>query len=674
MARQDADEAVDEEEGGASRPGFPIDLFRIRRAILRGKWWILAAGAIGALIGYLIGKFVVKHSYEASASVQYTGLPGEPPHVVQRDQPGHVTAAHSEEVLFALRDRMGGELEGLPLNVLRAMVVVSSDSNTGLITFTTWSDTPERTAEMANTAARLFLEHHVRRRSGELDTELASVDERIASTRAELATARETYDAFRRANGISDLTAEQEAAIEQAASLRSQADLGHAEVESLEARVAQLRSELGRTPQTHTVSSGGQSEEQRRLRQLQQLLAEARGQGLGDNHPRVQALERQVAALERSAGGGGGGTSRTGSNPVYSQIATSLQSAQTELEAARQRVATLEQLAVQAQERTARFSEIEGQAANLLAQVNIRQEHLTELNATRATVRDMQRDVQTGFRMVTEARPPDTALPSKKKYAVAAGIPAAFVLIMVAMLLFRELRGLTVQTAREVAFWGNGPVIGTTTWPRDPRALLDLIADLDDFAPDARGTMLVVGSTDGDRQLATEIASQLNHDWTASTQIEVPVIGSLPAGRPSSNPPPGRGYYDDDGDEVLSGEIHDGPTEVSIATGTDLALLDMPTEVERLPELPDPSDRLICTAWAQRPEGQALRRAARLADRVLVVVTSGGIRASELATIRTRLGIDDSIGYVLTGVSDDLAKLPDRAGSVETFWNSRAKA
>ncbi|MCA9607765.1 MAG: hypothetical protein KC619_19285 [Myxococcales bacterium] len=672
MARQDADDAVDEEEGGASRPGFPVDLFRLRRAIVRGRWWLLAAGAIGAALGYLIAKFVVEHTYQATASLQYSGLPGEPQHVVQRDQPGLVAAAHSEEVMYALRDRMGEGLETLNLNALRAQVVIESDSDTGLISFTSWGDSPERAAAIANTATELFLAFHEERRRNELTEELAGVEERAAVTRTELATARQTYDAFRRANGISDLTAEQEAAIEQAASLRSQADLGHAEVQSLEARVAQLRQELESTPRTETHSSGA-SDEQRRLRQLRQLLAEARGQGLGDSHPRVQALERQVAALERTAGDTPG-TSHTGSNPVYSQIATTLQSAETELEGARQRVATLEQLAVQAQQRTARFSEIEGQAANLLAQVNIKQEHLTTLNEERATIQDLQRDLQTGFRVVAEARPPDTALPSKKKYAVAAGIPLAFLVIMVGALLFRELRGLKVQTAREVAFWGNGPVIGTTTWPRDPRALLDLIADLDDFAPDARGTMLVVGSTEGDRELAAEIARQLNQDWTASTQVEVPVIAALPASTRRSSPPAGRGYYDDDGDEVLSGEIYEGPTEVAIPTGSELALLDMPTEVEQPGELPDPADRLICTAWAQRPEGQALRRAARLADRVLVVVSSGGIGATELATIRTRLGVDDSIGYVLTGVSDEVARLPDRCGEVETFWSSRTRA
>jgi len=672
LARQDPYDALDDEEAAApSRPGLPVDLYRLRRAVLRGKWWILAAAVIGSAVGFAIGKFVVKQKYEASASIQYAGLPGQPPHVVQRDLPGLVAAVHTEQVLFAWRDRVG-DLDDANLTALRAMVSVSSDPGSGLVTFTTWAEEPERTSEMANTAVDVFLEHHRERRRAELQDEIASLRERIEAVHTELTTARQTYDTFRRANGITDLTAEQEAAIEQAADLRSQADMGHAEVESLEARVAQLRSELENTPRTETHSSGA-SQEQRRLRQLQQLLAEARGQGLGEEHPRVQALRRQVEALEGSAGGSGG-ASRTNTNPVYTQLQTSLQTAQTELEAARQRVTSLEQLAVQAQERTARFSEIEGQAANLLAQVNVKQELLNELNEQRSSIDDALRDIETGFRPVSSARPPDTALPSKKKYAVAAGLPIAFVAIMIAMLLFRELRGLKVQTAREVAYWGNGPVIGTTKWPRDPTALADLVADLDDYAPDARGTMLVVGSTTQEGALAAEIASQLNQDWTSSTMMNMAPIASLPpnAATPRSDPPPASpGYYDDD--EVISGEIHDGPTEISfVSPATDLDLIDAPTEVEHPHPVPDASERMVCTAWTEKPEGQALRRAARLADRVLVVVTSGGVKASELATVRTRLGIDDGIGYVLVGASDDLSRLPDREGPVETFWQATA--
>ncbi|HJL18850.1 MAG TPA: hypothetical protein RMH99_24520 [Sandaracinaceae bacterium LLY-WYZ-13_1] len=679
MSRYDADEPLDDEESKSSRPGMPVDPTRLLRAVLRGKWWLLIAAVIGSVAGVLIGKFVVQHTYEATTSMRYEGLPGQDPREVQRELPAMVSITHSEPIMIALREERGmGEAS---LDLMRRMVQVQSDASSGLVSFTTTGHSPEGAAEMANSLRTIFLDHHRESRSTELRDEMASLDERIDAAEDELQRARSTYDDFRETHGITDLSAEQEQAINQAAELRSDADLAQAEIEALEARVQQLERQLEETPQTETVSSGS-SRSQRRLAELQQRLREARGQGLSDNHPQVQSLQRQVEALERS-GAGSGGSSRTETNSLYTQIESNLAEARTELEAARRRHESLQTLATQAQERTNRFSTIEGQAAGLLAQVNTKEALLNELNERKARIEDSLRDVQTGFRTVAEARPPESAVPSKKKWVVAAGIPMAFVSIMLAMLFFRELRGLRIQTPREVAWWGNGPVIGTTTWPRDPRALIDLIADMDDFAPDARGTMLVVGATDDEHELAAEVASQLNHDWSSTTLIDVPVVGALPPGEdadppPRSDPAPSydQGGYDYDGD-VISGEIHDGPTEIVLHDdphGDALAGMDAPTEVDGVspvaPPQPvdDPDERLVCTAWTG-PEGQSLRRAARLADRVLVLVRSNGLKATELAQQKTRLGRERAVGYCLIGVTDEVARLPDRSGPVEEFWD-----
>ena len=152
------------------------------------------------------------------------------------------------------------------------------------------------------------------------------------------------------------------------------------------------------------------------------------------------------------------------------------------------------------------------------------------------------------------------------------------------------------------------------------------------------------------------------------------MVGALPPGddpAPITTPSSSRGHHDVyDDDEVLSGEIHDGPTEIVLA-GSPADTLAMGAPSYAPPPRPisdDPADRLICTAWNGPPEGQALRRAARVAERVLVVVTSGNIKATDLAQTQTRLGRDGAIGYVLVGASESTAKLPDREGPVEHFW------
>ena len=112
-----------------------------------------------------------------------------------------------------------------------------------------------------------------------------------------------------------------------------------------------------------------------------------------------------------------------------------------------------------------------------------------------------------GFHVMAEAALPQHAEKSRARYVVAIGIPVGLVLLVILIFLGRELRGLRLSTAREVAFWGRGPVIGTSAWPRVPKAIDDLIADLDDFVPDAIGNMLVVGTNDASHELAHQFAS-----------------------------------------------------------------------------------------------------------------------------------------------------------------------
>lgn len=75
----------------------------------------------------------------------------------------------------------------------------------------------------------------------------------------------------------------------------------------------------------------------------------------------------------------------------------------------------------------------------------------------------------------------------------------------------------------------------------------------------------------------------------------------------------------------------------------------------------------VALAWNGPLSGPALRRAARLAHRVIVVVSSG-MGVVELSRVPTRLGRDSGLGYVLVNIDDAYVDLPDRVGPVEAFW------
>ena len=85
------------------------------------------------------------------------------------------------------------------------------------------------------------------------------------------------------------------------------------------------------------------------------------------------------------------------------------------------------------------------------------------------------------------------------------------------------------------------------------------------------------------------------------------------------------------------------------------------------------SVRGVALAWNGPLSGPVLRRAARLAHRVMVVVSSG-ISAIELARIQTRLGRVKGVGYVLVNVGDSYVDLQDRVGPVEEFWETATQA
>ena len=71
---------------------------------------------------------------------------------------------------------------------------------------------------------------------------------------------------------------------------------------------------------------------------------------------------------------------------------------------------------------------------------------------------------------------------------------------------------------------------------------------------------------------------------------------------------------------------------------------------------------------------QALRRAARLADRVLVVVTSGKHSIMQMLKIKSRLGRERGIGVLLVGLEKEFALVRDRVGDVTQFWQTSKDA
>jgi hypothetical protein len=470
--------------------------------------------------------------------------------------------------------------------------------------------------------------------------------------------ARRRYNEFREEHGIADLSTEQQSMVKSAATLRADSELAVSEIRAVEAEVRSLEALLATTPKTSVVA-GGTSPERATYNRLRQELASAKA-SLSDDHPRVQALQQQVNQLGSQLRSGGAsspsGGGLVGLNATYQVVDGQLRDAKSRLAALRERQKGFAQLADKAQHRVEAFSDIEGEASALLAEVKVNENLMSGLRRTEAALEDALRDPPSGFVVLDPGAVPEYPVRNKMKTVVFGTIVIVSFGFTLLLVLRREFGGLRLETPAEVAFWGNGPVLGATAWPNDVGSLDELVAGLDDFVPRARGSLLIVGGSPEESRLASELADRMNSDWFP-THEHVTTPGapeSVPAQHAPLQTPPPSGPYPIGGSGVPSVALARRPSAPP-ATAIRLA---------------SPGGQLRLEAWDGPHESQSLRRAARIADRVVVLVRSCAMSAPRLNGLQNRVGRQEGIGYVVVGLPDELHSLPDRVGNVAAFWRS----
>ena len=221
------------------------------------------------------------------------------------------------------------------------------------------------------------------------------------------------------------------------------------------------------------------------------------------------------------------------------------------------------------------------------------------------------------FRVLTQPTQPEYPQASKRKI-VAIGLTLLSTLACALFLVLRPARDGKIYTAREAAFWARMPVVGTSAWPRHPYAFRSLVDELNDRAMVASGSTLVVASSAQDRPLAGALASMLGPNPRPLSYSEV-----------------------EDADAAVT-----RGTALATRQGSDVAFF----------------------AWPGDSDGPTLRRAARMSDRVLVVMRAGSESVLRAMSLQTRLGRETDLAVVLVGVPDELLTLPDRVGGVDAFW------
>ena len=523
-------EGEGEQAAKPRRPGLPVEPRRLLRILADHRKPLLKAFLITAAVALLVSFFVPK-TYESSAQLLFEGTPllGRKGGDVSPD--AFVESALSPTRLREVRDRLNWDVS---LSELEDQVEVWLEGEAAMH-IVGQAGTADEAQALAQTTLDVFLAGQANfnaQQLGRLTEENRTSMERAKERRQE---ANQAYDVFREKSGKPDLIQEQAQLLARAAALRSSADEAGVEVAAQRARIEELEKAQRELPRQIIASATKGSPIDSPLAAARSELAAARA-SLSDRHPTVQALKQRVASLQAQRKGQTAeiGEQTLAANPARASVDQQLATARAGLAAAKERESALRVLLKAIKDEAALLAPVEGEARQIVGALELANERVDELSERAAILRDAMLGPMTGFRLLSAPMLPEESKPSTVYVLLLVMLPILTVLILALVFLVRQLRSLRVEAPREVAWWGNGPVLGTSVWPRDPEALDSFVDELEDHGVYGAGRTLVVPATEAEREIACSFAMRLAEaPWLAAAILDV---GDRASGYVSSSP------------------------------------------------------------------------------------------------------------------------------------------
>ena len=500
------------------RPGLPVEPRRLLR-ILAGHRKPLLKGFLIAAAVAMLAFFFLPKKYESTAQLLFEGTP-----VLEREGSdpsprAFVESAMAPNRLREVRDRLGWDVS---LTEIEDQLSVSLEGDAAMH-IVGHAGTAEEAQALARTMLEVFLAAQAR-------FNVQRLERLTEENRISLARAKETrqeagraYDAFREKSGKPDLIHEQTQLLDRAASLRSDSDEAGVEVAAQQARIKELEKAQRELPRQIVASATRGSPIDTPLAEARSDLAKARA-SLSDRHPTVRALKERVASLQEQRKGQTAelGQRTLAANPARAAVDQQLATARAAQAAARERESALRVFLKAIKGEAASLAPEEGEARQIVSAVELANERVDELSERAATLRDAALGEMTGFRLLSAPMLPEESKRSKLHVLMLMMVPILTVLILALVFIVRELRSLTVEAPREVAWWGNGPVLGTSVWPREPEALDSFVDELEDHGVYGAGRTLVVPATEAEREIACSFAMRLAEaPWLAAAILDV---------------------------------------------------------------------------------------------------------------------------------------------------------
>jgi len=510
--------AEDESAAKPRRPGFPVEPRRLLRILVENRRPLLRAFLIASAVA-LLGSLFVPKTYESSAQLLYEGTPRLEP---QRRAPradAFVQSAVAPNRLRDVRDRLGWDVS---LDQLDSMIDVSLDGEATMFIDGT-AGTAEDAHQLVRAVLAVFLERQASFNSHKLETLTVENRAALEGAKERRVEANKAYDAFREKSGRPHLIREQEQLLTRAAELRAKADAASVEIVAQQARIQEFEKAQRELPRQIVASATKGSPIDTPLAQARSELATARS-SLRENHPTVQALRQRVASLQAQRKGQRTeiGEQTLAANPARLLVEQQLPTARATLAASKERESALRVLLDANKDEAESLALGEGEARQVLGELELADDRFEELTRRAAILRDAALSKLTGFRVLSVPMLPEDSQRSTRLVAFLALLPVLTVLIFALAIIARQLRSLTVEAPREVAWWGNGPVLGTSVWPRDGDALESFVAELEDHGVYGAGRTLVVPASEAEREIACSFAMRLAQaPWLAAAILDV---------------------------------------------------------------------------------------------------------------------------------------------------------
>ena len=508
----------DESANKPKRPGFPVEPRRLLLILADHRKPLLKAFLIAAAVAFVAWFFVPK-TYESHAQLLYEGTPLLDRPDAEPTPGAFVDSAMASSRLREIRDRLSWSGS---LRTLEEQISVSLEGEAGMRIIGR-AGTSDQAQALAQSMLDVFLDRQAAFNAQRLDRLITQNDVSLqrAQQRREEATA--AFEAFQEKSGKPDLIREQAQLSARAAGYRGKADEAGVEVAAQGARVEELEKAQRDLPRQIVASATKGSPIDSPLAKARSELAAARA-SLSDNHPTVQALKQRVASLQAQRKGQSAevGERTLATNPARAAVDQQLATARAQLAAAKEREAALRVLLKAAKAEAESLAPEEGEARQVIGAVVLADKRLADLTGRGATLRDAALGRHTGFRVLSLPMVPEQSQRSKTHTLLLVMLPIVAVLILALVFIVRRLRSLTAEAPREVAWWGNGPVLGTTVWPRDPDALESFVDELEDHGVYGAGRTLVVPATEAEREIACSFAMRLAEaPWLAAAILDV---------------------------------------------------------------------------------------------------------------------------------------------------------